>query len=210
MTFIAIIPARSGSKRLKNKNILQLGNKPLIAWTVEAALKSKLIDTVIVSTDSEEIANVSRSLGAEVPFTRPKELSSDKATSYDVIKHALAFYETKKKFQYIILLQPTSPLRTTADIDKAIKLLGKDTKAVVSVCEASHSPLWMNTLPKNHSLKNFLVKQIKNKRSQDLEKYYLLNGAVYISEINYFLKQKGFFGPKTKALIMPQERSILL
>ena len=208
MATIAIIPARAGSKRLKNKNSIDLCGKPLIAWTIEAALKSNLIDKVIVSTNSNKIAEIGRQYGAEVPFKRPAILSSDTATSFDVIKHVLDFYNTKFAITKIVLLQPTSPLRATIDIDNAIKQLDANTKAVVSVCEVSHSPLWMNTLPSDLSLQYFLKNKNKNKRSQDLEKYYMLNGAVYVSEVNYFLKEKGFFGKNSKALIMPKERSV--
>lgn len=202
---LAIIPAREGSKRLPNKNILNLAGKPLIAWSIEAAKASKYIDTVIVSTDSEKIATISKSYHAEVPFLRPGELATDEASSIDVILHAIQ--TLKEPFDYILLLQPTSPLRTTQDIDAACELMNENTQAVVSVCETEHSPLWSNILPDNLSMKDFIRPEIKNKRSQDLPKYYRLNGAIYIAEINYLSENKGFFGTGTKAYIMPAERS---
>ena len=166
---LAIIPARGGSKRLPGKNIKDLNGKPLIAWTIDAALRSKYIDKSVVSTDDEIIAEISQKYGAEVPFIRPKELATDTASSIDVILHAINFYKTKgEPFEYVILLQPTSPLRTTEDIDHAFEMLNEETKAIVSVCETEHPPLWSNTLPKDLSMKDFLAKEILNKRSQDL------------------------------------------
>jgi len=203
---LAVITARAKSKRLPNKNILDLAGKPLIAWTIDTAKKSKYIDKLIVSTDSEDIKKISEKYGAEVPFLRPDELSNDTADSISVIKHAINFYQGQ--FNYILLLQPTSPLRTVKDIDNAIEMLNDDTKAIVSVCKTEHSPLWSNTLPDNLSMKNFIRYEIKNKRSQDLPQYYRLNGAIYIAEIDYFYKNNGFIGNNTKAYIMNQKSSI--
>jgi len=203
---LAVITARAGSKRLPNKNILNLAGKPLIAWTIDEAKKSKYIDKLIVSTDSKEIAEISKYYGAEVPFMRPLELAIDTADSISVLKHSIEFF--KNKFDYILLLQPTSPLRTVKDIDKAIIILNNKTKAVVSVCETEHSPLWSNILPEDLSMKNFIRSEIKNKRSQDLPKYYRLNGAIYIAETKYFYKNNGFLGDKTKAYIMSQQNSV--
>jgi N-acylneuraminate cytidylyltransferase/CMP-N,N'-diacetyllegionaminic acid synthase len=203
---LAVIPARKGSKRLKNKNILPLNNKPLIAWTIEAAINSKYIDKVLVSTDSIEIEKVSKEYKADVPFMRPKHLATDQSDSMSVIKHALDYYSSK--YEYIVLLQPTSPLRTTEDIDSAIEVMHDNVKAIISVCEAEHSPLWTNKLPIDLSMKNFIPKNILNIRSQDLQKYYRLNGAIYVAETNYFRENNTFFGENTKAYIMPQEKSI--
>ena len=207
---LAIIPARKGSKRLVGKNMLDLKGKPLIAWTIEEALKSKYIDNIIISTDDENIINLSKHYkGINVPFIRSKKLSSDKATSLDVVLHALNYYSSNdKNFDYVMLLQPTSPLRKSKDIDYSIEELSEEVKSVVSVCETDHSPLWSNILPDNKSMKNFLSKEIQNLRSQDLPKYYRLNGAIYISEVEYLVKEKGFLGDQTKAYTMPIERSI--
>lgn len=206
---LAIIPARAGSKRLPCKNILDLNGKPLIVWTIEAAKKSQLIDKLIVSTDDNQIANISKQCGAEVPFIRPNELSSDTSNSIDVILHAINFYkENGTEFEYILLLQPTSPLRTKEDIDAAFIMLDNKTKAVVSVCETEHSPLWSNTLPDNLSMKEFIRREIKNKRSQDLPKFYRLNGAIYLASVDYFKSNNGFLGNETKAFIMSQNRSV--
>lgn len=209
MQILTLITARGGSKRLPGKNILPLGNKPLIAWTIEAAQKSKYTTKIVVSTDDHEIAQIAKEYSAEVPFIRPDYLANDTATSFDVIMHALNFFEKTHKFDYILLLQPTSPLRTAQDIDNAIEsLIKRKEKSIVSVCEMEHSPLWCNTLPKNLSMKNFIKPEIKNKRSQELPLYYRLNGAIYISEIQYFINNKGFMGNETYAYIMDRKKSI--
>lgn len=209
-SILAVITARKGSKRLPSKNTLDLCGKPLFIWTIDEALKSKYIDTIIVSTDDKNIINLSKNYnGVEVPFVRPDFLSTDSSTSTDVILHALEYYKSIGiNFDYVLLLQPTSPLRKSIDIDFSINELSKEVKSVVSVCETNHSPLWSNILPADKSMKNFLSKDILNLRSQDLPKYYRLNGAIYISEVEHFIKEKGFIGAKTKAYIMPKERSV--
>ena len=205
-TFLAIIPARGGSKRLPRKNILDLCGKPLIAYTIEAALKSKYIDKVIVSSDDDEILNISLNFGAET-IKRPVELASDTATTFDAIKHTIDNFE---KYDYIVLLQPTSPLRNEKHIDEAIELLEeKQADAIVSVCEMDHSPLWSNTLPKDGNMNNFLRDEVLNKRSQDLEKYYRVNGAVYICKTDKLLENKSFFlKDNIFAYIMDRKSSI--
>ncbi|MBU1368322.1 MAG: acylneuraminate cytidylyltransferase family protein [Bacteroidetes bacterium] len=203
---IAIIPARGGSKRIPGKNIKLLNNKPLIYWTIEAAKKSKYIDKLIVSTDDDEIAQISRQFDVQVPFLRPKKISNDNSDSISLIKHAIEFYGNI--YDYVLLLQPTSPLRLTLDIENSIELLNEKIKSVVSVCEAEHSPLWSNTLPSNLSMKDFIRPELSNMRSQELPKYYRLNGAIYIAETEYIYRQNGFLGEGAKAYIMPQGRSM--
>jgi len=188
-TFLAIIPARGGSKRLPRKNMLGLAGKPLVAWSIEAALNSNYIDNVIVSSDEDEILGIATLFGAET-IKRPDCLASDTATTFDAIKHTI---DNSKNYDYIILLQPTSPLRKTNHIDEAIELLiAKKADAVISVCEMEHSPLWSNTLSEDGDMSNFICDEIKNKRSQDLEKYYRLNGAIYISKTSRLLEEKNF------------------
>lgn len=189
-SFLAIIPARGGSKRLPRKNVLDLQGKPLIAWTIEASINSKYIDKTIVSTDSTEISTISKQFKADV-IIRPKELSTDTASSYDAIIHAVD--SMSKKYDYIVLLQPTSPLRTAQHIDEAIEqLIQKKSDAIVSVCEMEHSPLWANTLSNDGSMKNFLKEEIKNKRSQELPQYYRLNGAIYICGLKQLKNEESF------------------
>ncbi|KLE03673.1 cytidylyltransferase domain-containing protein [Aliarcobacter butzleri] len=189
-TFLAIIPARGGSKRLPRKNVLDLCGKPLIAHTIEAGLKSNYIDKVIVSSDDKEILEISKKFGAKT-VKRPDELASDIATTFDAIKHTID--NNIDKYDYIVLLQATSPLRNEKHIDEAIELLEeKKANAIISVCEMEHSPLWSNTLPDNGNMKGFLRDEILNKRSQDLEKYYRLNGAIYICRTDKLLEEKTF------------------
>jgi len=189
-TFLAIIPARGGSKRLPRKNILNLCGKPLIAWSIEAGLNSKYIDKVVVTSDDDEILNISEEFGTEI-IKRPDELASDTATTFDAIKHTI---ENMKKYDYIILLQPTTPLRNEKHIDEAIEILeSKNADAAISVCEMDHSPLWSNTLDESLSIEGFLKDEVLNKRSQDLEKYYRLNGAIYICKTENLLEEKSFF-----------------
>ena len=179
MSNIAIIPARSGSKGLKNKNIKELNGKPLLAYSIEAAKESKLFDEIMVSTDSNKYAQIARSYGANVPFLRSETNSSDNASSWNVVLEVLQKYlETGIKFNSICLLQPTSPLRTAKDIIEAYKLLEtKQADAITSVCEVDHSPLWTMTLPENLSLDEFKKRDSDTPR-QLLEKYYRLNGAI--------------------------------
>jgi len=189
-TFLAIIPARGGSKRLPHKNILELAGKPLIFWSIDSGLKSKYIDKVVVSSDDNEILSISKKYGAEI-IKRPDYLANDTAKTFDAIKHTI---ENIQKYDYIVLLQPTSPLRNESHIDEAIELLElKKTDAIVSVCEMEHSPLWSNTLPQDDNMNSFLKDEVLNKRSQDLEKYYRINGAIYICKTEKLLSEESFF-----------------
>ena len=190
-TVLAIIPARGGSKRLPNKNILDLAGKPLITWSIKAGIKSEYIDKVVVSSDSDDILNISQKNGADI-IKRPKDLASDKATSFDAIKHTIE--NINESFDYVILLQPTSPLRNDIHIDEALELFfKKKANAVISVCETDHSPLWSNTLPKDGSMERFIDDKIKNLRSQDFPTYYRLNGAINICRTDKLLEEKTFF-----------------
>jgi len=211
-TFLGIIPARGNSKRLQRKNILELAGKPLIAWTIEAALNAQYLDEVMVTTDDREIADIARKLNASVPFLRPKELAEDDTTSFDVVKHALEFYrnELNKQFDYTLLLQPTSPLRKHSDIDCAIDFLEKkQADAVISVCEVDHSPAWANVLPENLSMKDFRERILKKSRSQDLPTYYRPNGAIYICKTDVLLRNETFYiDDNIYAFIMNKEKSV--
>ena len=211
-TYLAVIPARGGSKRLPKKNILPLCGKPLIAWTIEAAINSNCFNEVVVSTDDDIIKETAIKYGASVPFVRPKEFATDTASSFDAIKHTVEFYknEMNREFDFIVILQPTSPLRTATNIQEAIlQCTNLNADSVISVCEAEHSPLWMNTLPDDKSMDRFINDNIKNLRSQDLPKYYRLNGAIYIVKAERFLKEKSVFLSKnTFAYIMNTEQSV--
>ncbi len=206
-TFLAVIPARSGSKRLPKKNILRLKGKPLISWTIESALGCEYIDEIVVSSDDNTVLSISENYGI-TSIRRPSELATDTSTTIDVVKHVI--FNISRNYDYIILLQPTSPLRKSEHIKEAIDLLfQKEADAVISVCEAEHHPLWCNTLPQNHSMANFLRKDILNKRSQDLPKYYRINGAIYICRIDRLLMENTFFiKNKIFAYIMDRKSSI--
>jgi CMP-N,N'-diacetyllegionaminic acid synthase len=209
-TILGFIPARGGSKGLPRKNILPLLGKPLISWTIDQANNSRYIDKIIVSTDDEEIAGVSKLFGAQVPFLRPADIATDDAKTIDAILHAIDWFEHMKEFyDLFIVLQPTSPLRIAEDIDKAVELLfSKRAQSIVSVCEAEHHPYLSNTLPENHSLKDFLRPEIINKPRQELPFFYRLNGAIYLSYCKHIQREKNFLGDCSYAYIMPQERSI--
>lgn len=194
----ALIPARGGSKRLPRKNIKILGGKPLIVWTIDVAKQSKYIDSIVVSTDNNEIKDVAKKFGASVPFLRPRELSTDTASSFDVIKHAIEFLDINKKNHLIVLLQPTSPLRTVEELDGALELfVDKKALGVVSISECEYSPLWSNTLPESFSMENFIRPEVEGKRSQDLPIYYRLNGSIYIYNICQLLKNNTIFFDNT-------------
>ena len=209
MTNIAIIPARSGSKGLKDKNIKKLNGKPLLAYSIEAAKESGLFDEIMVSTDSEKYAEIAKTYGANVPFLRSEANSSDKAGSWDVVLEVLSKYlEKDLKFDSVCLLQPTSPLRTAQDIIEAYKLLEvKQADAITSVCEVDHSPLWTMILPENLSLEEFKKRDTDTPR-QLLEKYYRLNGAIYIRKTNYSSKGIRLVDDNEFAFIMPREHSV--
>ncbi len=208
---LALIPARGDSKRLPRKNALSLAGKPLVAWSIDAALKSKYIDDIIVSTDDNEIAQISKEYGANVPFIRPEELSTDTADTQSVIKHCLEYLQNNsKKYDLVIVLQPTSPLRTASHIDKAIRLFEtKNATSVISVCQCDHSPLWANTLDENQSLRDFIKPEIRGLRSQDLPQYYRLNGALYIYDIADIIELGNApYGQGSYAYVMDREFSI--
>lgn len=172
---LAIIPARSGSKRLPGKNLKILHGKPLIAWTIEAALNSDSIDYVLVSTDSDEIRDIALKYGAEAPFLRPSNLSADETSSLAVIEHACSLYPD---FENIVLLQPTSPLRTSVHIDEAINLyFDKSARSVVSITPCEHPIVWSNYLSSDLNLNGFLDSPFKNVGDK---KAYRLNGAIYV------------------------------
>ncbi len=194
--YIAVIPARGGSKRLPGKNLMEIAGKPLIGWTIEAALKSEVFDRVIVSTDSREIADIAVALGAEAPFLRPSDISSDKSSTVEVISHALqeTMNPDLEGFTHFACLQPTSPLRTERDIIEAVALLERrNADAVISVCRNEHSPLWSNILPPDKNMMYFIPEDIQKTPSQELPEYFRLNGAMYFCDIERFLEEKTLF-----------------
>lgn len=206
---VAIIPARGGSKGIPRKNVKLLCGKPLIAYTIEAALSSKCIGRVVVSTEDKEIAEVAGEYGAEV-IARPAELARDDTPSFLVCQHVIRYLEEIKNFypDVVVVLQPTSPRRIVEDVDRAIeKFLEADCDTVVSVCEAEHPPHWTYTL-EGDRMKPVIPGGEKILRRQDTPKIYRLNGAVYVTRRDIIMNENRVLGNDTRAYIMPIERSI--
>lgn len=202
---LAIIPARGGSKGVPRKNIRDVAGKPLIAWTIEEAKKSEYIDRLVVSTDDQEIADVAAQWGGEVPFLRPAELAQDETPGIAPVIHML----TTSEYEYdlVVLLQPTSPLRTTEDIDGAIALMvSRNANACVSVVAPDKSPYWMYFVDSTGHLVPLLEGDYA--RRQDIPPVYALNGAVYVAEVSWLLRKQSFVSDETVAYIMPKDRSI--
>ncbi|MFH2138219.1 MAG: acylneuraminate cytidylyltransferase family protein [Candidatus Omnitrophota bacterium] len=205
---LGIIPARGNSKRLPGKNIKLLGGKPLIAYSIEAALGSKKISKVIVSTDDTRIRKISEEYGAQVPFLRPKKLAGDSAPMYPVIRHVVDFLEKKGEvFDIIVILQPTSPLRRSIDIDHAVnKLIKTKADSVVSLCLTEHSPYWMKVIRDGKVYS--LFKSRESVERQDLPRVYRLNGALYITRRKILFESSKILGRDVRAFKMSTEMSI--
>lgn len=209
MKNIAIIPARSGSKGIMDKNIRDLCGKPLVVYSIEAAIKSGEFDEVMVSTDSEKYAEIAKQYGASVPFLRSTTTASDTASSWDMVDEVLNKYRAEgQEFDTFCLLQPTSPLRTYDDIINAYDIYrAKADFAVVSVCEAEHSPLWCGHLPENGEFIGYLSKE-NMKQRQLGGVFYRLNGAIYIVDTKKFKKSRFLYQEGSFAYIMSQDKSI--
>ncbi|MCZ8531818.1 cytidylyltransferase domain-containing protein [Psychrobacillus psychrodurans] len=205
-TFLAVIPARGGSKGVPRKNIKELGGRPLIAWTIEEAKKSKFIDRIILSSEDAEIIEVAKEYDCDVPFTRPVELAQDETPGIVPILHAI---EQCSGYDFVVLLQPTSPLRTVEDIDGAIEtLIEREADFCVSVTEPDQSPYWMYNLDVNGTMSAVIKQDNLAVRRQDLPKIYSLNGAVYVANIEKLEEEKSFLTNETIGYVMPKQRSI--
>jgi len=190
-TVLAIVPARGGSKRLPRKNVLPLHGKPLIAWTIEAGLRSNYIDNLIVSSEDCEVLDIARNLSVET-IERPIQLAQDDVSTFDVVEHTLHSIQTC--FDVLVLLQPTSPLRNETHIDQALNLMmNKKASAIISVSAEEHPPLWSNTLPDDDNMNNFLDRNLARSRSQDLQPFFRINGALYICRTKNLLDERSFF-----------------
>lgn len=208
---IGLITARGGSKSIPRKNVKLLAGKPLIAWTIETALKSRQLSRLIVSTDDEEIAQIAREWGAETPFMRPLELAQDDSSHISVIVHAIQWLEKSGGVQpdYIMLLQPTSPLRVVKDIDAAIELAETHSAtAVVSVCEIDRHPYLSKRIFQDGTLGEFVSSDIDYLRRQALPQAYALNGAIYLNRRESLVRDRTVLPQGTYAYIMPPERSL--
>lgn len=205
-SFLGIIPARGGSKGVPRKNIRPLAGKPLIAWTIEQAKASRYLDRTIVSTEDEEIASVAKAYGGDVPFLRPEELARDDSPSIDFVLHAMEQFPV---YDAIVLLQCTSPLRATEDVDGCIEMFcSQGVESCVTVTEAEHSPYWMYTLGDDGAMKPLIeIDRRESYQRQKLPAVYQLNGAVYVCSYDFLKREKVFVSKDTCAYVMPRKRS---
>lgn len=210
---LTFIPARGGSKGVPRKNIRHLHGKPLIAWTIEEAKKSRYLDRIIVSTEDKEIAEVSKRFGAEVPFLRPEELARDESPTMDCVVHALDWLKDHEGYvpDLFLLLEATVPLRIAQDIDNAIEIMIQKMNkidAVISVKEVSEHPYWMSVLDEDGFISDFIKPDKEYARRQDLPPAYIVNGAIYLSKTEVLLSKKTFTPKRTYGYVMPRERSV--
>ena len=210
-SIMGLITARGGSKSIPKKNTKDLAGRPMIAWTIAAAREAQLLDRVIVSTDSPEIADICRAWGAEAPFLRPAELAGDDSPHVDVLLHALDWMNRHQDYrpEYLLLLQPTSPLRTGRDIDAAVALgLDRDADGVVGVCEAATHPYLVKSITGDGRLIDFIKPPEGYLRRQDLPPVHAINGAIYLVKSSIIKERRTWFTEKTHAYVMPPERSL--
>ncbi|MBF0166029.1 MAG: acylneuraminate cytidylyltransferase family protein [Alphaproteobacteria bacterium] len=207
MKTLGVICARGGSKGLPGKNLLDLGGKPVVAWSVEAATAAKCLDRTILSTDDVKIADVARNVGCDVPFVRPAHLATDTASIYDVLFHALDVLEDD--FDHIVLLQATSPLRRACDIDACIELMRHaNAPAAISVTKVTKPPQWMYSLETDGGLVPAIDELAEVARRQEAPDYVVPNGAVYAAKVAWLRERRSFVGRETRAFLMPPERSV--
>lgn len=205
-TVLAIIPARGGSKGVPRKNIREVAGRPLIAWTIDEAKKSKYIDRLILSSDDAEIIQVAQSWGCEVPFVRPTALAQDETPGIDPVLHAM---EKLPDYEIVVLLQATSPLRSVEDIDGCIEhCITAGANACVSVTQAEQNPYWTYTLATGGAMQPLIQPKQNFSRRQDLPQVYILNGAVYVAYRDWLREHKTFMTEETLGFVMPQERSL--
>lgn len=207
---LIVIPARGGSKRLPRKNVLPLAGKPLICWTIEAALETKLNVRILVTSDDEEILAIARQYQSEgvIAYQRPDELATDTASTADVLIDAIkAEQAAGHDPKTLVLLQPTSPLRTAEDVLAALEVYrdGGCEDTVVTVCEVDHPTAWVGTIGEGSRLEGI---DLSGKRSQDYRKEYRLNGAVYVARVDSVLSSGGLFTDSVCASVMPRVRSL--
>lgn len=210
---LAVIPARGNSKGLPGKNLLPLAGKPLIAWSIEVALASKYVDFVLVSTDSEAIAKVSREAGANVPFLRPKNLASDTSPTIDALDHAINYCSENlgKEFDLTVLLEPTSPLRDVNDVDEALEELNsaQNAESIVGVCRTeSQNPAFLVRRNEAGFLSGYSEGGMKAIRRQDIEDIYFFEGSIYASTTNCLLERRTFYHENTVGFVMPKWKSL--
>jgi len=210
---LVVIPARSGSKGLKNKNLLSLNGISLVGWPINAAINSGICDEIVCSTDSVEIAEVANSFGANTPFIRPRDLAQDETSTSDVILHAINYYELNgKNYDYILLLEPTSPLTTSGDISTGFEILHKNSdvaESLVSVTEniSGHPDFTFNLEETSNLLNSINSEKWLHKRRQDINKCYYIEGTIYISKVETFKLKKTFIHDRTVGMVVPKWKS---
>ena len=203
---LGLIPARGGSKGVSRKNLRELAGKPLLAWTIEAGRKSRYLDRLVLSSDDPEIMETARRLGCDVPFARPAHLADDSSLAIEVVRHAL---EQLPGYQWVVLLQPTSPLRLASDIDACLeRCAAAGAPSCVSVAPADKHPDWMFTLGEEDRLKCFVDGRTEINTRQELPPVFVLNGAVYVARLDWLLASGKFVGAGTIGYVMPEERSV--
>jgi CMP-N,N'-diacetyllegionaminic acid synthase len=208
---LAVMPARGGSKAIPRKNLAALAGKPLIVWTIEAARASQCLSRLVVSTDDSEIADVAAASGAGVPFIRPAELAQDETPAIEPILHAVDWLNKHEGYRpdFVMILQPTSPLRQAEDIDAAVKIAHEQkADAVVSVSPAHKHPFWMKRVTKDGRLEDFFEQRKQYVRRQDLPPAFELNGAIYLVKREVLIESKTFYTDRTFAYVMPHERAV--
>jgi CMP-N,N'-diacetyllegionaminic acid synthase len=208
---LALLTARGGSKGVSGKNVKPLAGKPLIAWSVEAARASHYVDRVLVTTDSDEIAAAVEAAGGEAPFRRPAELAGDLSKQEDAILHAMAWCERNDRaYDILLVLAPTTPLRDAAEIDAAIEMLARHPKAraIFSVRECDHSPLFANRLPEDGSMADFVPQELRFKNRQELPVYYRLSGSVALAHWDHFKAHGSFLTPATYAYVTDSRKGL--
>lgn len=205
-TVLAVITARGGSKGLPGKNVADLGGRPVVAWSVAAGKDSRHVDRLILSSDDPKIIATARKAGCEVPFRRPARLATDNASIQDVLFHALD--ALGESYDYVVLLQATSPLRTARDIDACVALCHETGYPVISVSPAVKPPQWMFAIDGRGCLRQILKTPRVAGRRQELPAAYVPNGAVYVARAKWLRRHRSFYGPKTRPYIMPAERSV--
>lgn len=213
MKILYVVTARGGSKGVPRKNIKLLGEIPLVAYKIIAARKCHYDSRIIVSTDDEEIAEVSRKYGAEVPFLRPAELATDSADSADVVMHTMNWVDENddEKYDYVCLMEPSSPFASYKDFDEAIKLMiEKDADTLLGMKEIEVNTVFIHSLDEKGGLSKFYhaIKDLPSIRRQDQKKEYTMNGCMYIAKWDYFMKYKMFHSENSVPYIMPEETSV--
>jgi CMP-N,N'-diacetyllegionaminic acid synthase len=210
-SILALVPARGGSKGVVRKNTRPLAGKPLIAYTIEAAMRSSFGLRVVVSTDDPAVAEAARAAGADVPFLRPPELAEDRTPMLPVVQHALAWLKQREDYEpaLVVLLQPTSPLRTAQHVDDAIRLwVETGAGSVVSVCQAEHSPYWMWVLDDEGRARRLIETDREWPSRQEVPAVYRPNGAIYITRRSTVVDEDRLLGPDLRLLIMGQDDSV--